>query len=213
MMFFFMQTAEAMMRFMPKDILVSRSEYIVVGKVQAVSDSRKTILWRGTKASVIRNELLVIESIKGSLSSGKTFFLDTLKFDGWMEDNVELPPVNSEVLLFLERDEKGNLKPVNGIQGVWKIDSDGKPRYGTMKEIRKIVKKQASKLEKSCSSKAFTTLLDAAEMQTQAGHYKEALETYRKVYAICSTKDIEEQMAWLMGEIGDDKNNKNGKVK
>jgi hypothetical protein len=202
-----LQTADAMMHFIPKERLVSSSKYIVLAKVHMVSDSGKTILLGDTKAIVISNELLVIKSIKGSILSGKTFFLDTIKYDGWMEDNVELPSVNSEVLLFLNRDEKGNLKPVNGIQGVWKIDSDGKSNYGTLQEIQEIVKKQASKLEKSCSSKMFTTLVDAAETQTQAGHYKEALKAYRKAYSICPMKDLEGQMAWLLGETGDEGDN------
>jgi hypothetical protein len=46
--------------------------------------------------------------------------------------------------------------------------------------------------------------LGTTEIQTEAGHYKEALEAYKKAYGICLMKDLEEQMAWLMGEIGDE---------
>ncbi len=52
---------------------------------------------------------------------------------------------------------------------------------------------------------AFTSLVDTAEIQTEAGNYKEALEAYRKAYRICPMRDLEEQMAWLMGEVGDEK--------
>ncbi len=58
-------------------------------------------------------------------------------------------------------------------------------------------------------SEAFTSLVDTAEMQTEAGNYKEALEAYRKAYGICPMRDLEEQMAWLMGEVGDESNIKN----
>ena len=53
-------------------------------------------------------------------------------------------------------------------------------------------------------SKAFASLVDTAEIQTEVGHYKEALEAYRKAYGICPMRDLEEQMAWLMGEVGDE---------
>ena len=46
---------------------------------------------------------------------------------------------------------------------------------------------------------------------TGKGYYKEALEAYRKAYRICPMRDLEEQMAWLMGEVGDDENDKNGR--
>jgi len=148
----------------------------------------------------MKNELKVMELIKGSLLPGKLFILNTLKFDAWMEDNVELSSRGSKVLLFLKRDEKGELKPVNGIQGIWPMH-DGKPSgagHGTtLEQIRKMVLKQVN----SCKSEAFTSLVDTAEIQTQADHYKEALKVYRKAYRICPMRDLEEQMAWLMDEI------------
>jgi hypothetical protein len=119
-----------------------------------------------------------------------------------MEDNVKLPSIGLKVILFLKRDKKGELKPVNGIQGVWPMH-DGKPTgagHGTtLKQIREIVQKQV----KNCKSEVFTSLVDTAEIQTEIGHYKEALEVYRKAYRICPMKDLEEQMAWLMGEVED----------
>ena len=82
--------------------------------------------------------------------------------------------------------------------------SDGEPTGigsdTTLQQIRDIVQKQAD----GCQSKEFTSIVDTAEIQTQAGHYKKALEAYRKAYAICPMKDLEEQMAWLMGEVGDE---------
>ena len=53
-----------------------------------------------------------------------------------------------------------------------------------------------------CSSKEFNQLLNIAETQTQAGNYIEALDSYTKAYDICPMRDLEEQMAWLLSEIG-----------
>jgi len=195
------QISEAYIQFMSKEELVSASEYIVTAKMQHIDKEEKTTKWRGVEATILKNRLKVIESIKGSWSLKKPLILNTYEFDGWMEDNVWLPSVGSKVLLFLNRSESGELYPVNSIHGVWKIDSDGKSNYGTLKEVKEIVEKQVGKIEKSCSSKVFISLLDTAEEQTQAGHYKKALETYQKAYSICPIRDLEEQMAWLMGKI------------
>lgn len=198
--FSLLQTAEAMMDFIPTDRLVASSEYIVVVKVQSVNSTGEILKWRGVTAKVVQNQLQVIESIKGSLLPKKFFTLDTLKFNGWMEDNVELPSKGLKVLLFLKRDNKGELKPVNGIQGVWYMKDGEFTRIGhstTLKKIREMVQKH----QDVCSSRVFIEFLDTAEIQTQAGHYKEALEAYRKAYDICPMRDFEEQMAWLMGEV------------
>jgi hypothetical protein len=168
-LFFLQQSAEAMMRFMPTDQLVATSEYIVVARVQTVSDTGKSIRWGAGVGRVIKNELQVIELIKGALSPEKPFILNTLKFDGWMEDNVELPSKGSNVLLFFTRDEKGELKPVNGIQGVWYMKNGEFTRIGhgtTLKQIREMVQNQ----QNACTSRAFTSLLDSAEMQTQSSY-------------------------------------------
>ena len=82
--FFLLQTAEAMMRFMPKEQLVATSEYIVIAKMQDISDAGKTAQWRDTKAIIIKNKLKVMESIKGSWALEKPLILYTFKFDGWM---------------------------------------------------------------------------------------------------------------------------------
>lgn len=165
-MVFFSQTLNAMMHFISQEDLVKHAKYIVVAEMQNISNTGKTIKWGNMSVNVIKNKLKVVESIKGSWALDKPLFLNTFKFKGWMEDNVELPSKGSKVLLFLKHNEKGELRPVNGIQGVLLIDSNDKPRYGTLKEIREIVQKQADKIEESCSSKAFTSFLDTAETQT-----------------------------------------------
>ncbi len=208
----FSSMSNAMMHFMPKEQLIERSEYIVVAKVQTVSVTDKMMRWGEVTARVVKNELQVVEMIKGTLALEKPFVLNTFKFDGWMEDNVELPSKGSTVLLFLKKNEKGELKPVGSIQGIWYMKNGEFIRIGsgtTLEKIREMVQKQAN----SCKSEAFTSLVDTAEIQTQAGHYREALEAYRKAYRVCPMRDLEEQMAWLMGEVGDDnEKNKDGRI-
>ncbi len=187
-MFCWIQVSEAFVQFMPNEELVGSSKYIVVAKVQTVSNTDKMMRWGEVTAKVVKNELQVVEMIKGTLALEKPFVLNTFKYDGWMEDNVELPSKGSTVLLFLKKNEKGELKPVGGIQGVWYMKNGEFIRIGsgtTLEKIREMVQKQAN----SCKSEAFTSLVDMAEIQTEAGHYKE---------------DLEEQMAWLMGEVGDE---------
>ena len=210
--FFLTQIVEAKIRFMPREQLVATAEYIVLAKVQDVSDSGETKQWRSVSARVINNKLLIIESIKGSLLPSNSFNLNTLKYNEWMEDNVELPSKGSKVFLFLKKSEKGELKPVNGIQGVWPMYDEKLTGVGhgtTLEQIREMVQKEVN----TCKSEAFTSLVDTAEIQTEAGYYKEALEAYRKAYGICPMKDLEEQMAWLMGEVGDEDENKSFNIR
>ena len=200
----FSNISNAMMYFMPKEQLIKRSEYIVVAKVQTVIVTNKMMRWGDVTARVVENELQVVEMIKGSLSLEKPFVLNTFKYDGWMEDNVKLPSKGSVVLLFLKKNKKGELEPVGGIQGVWYMDNGKFIRIGrntTLKQIREMVQDQVD----SCSSQSFISLLDTVEIQTQAGHYREALEASRKAYRICPMRDLEEMMAWLMGEVGENK--------
>lgn len=196
---FLVQNSVAYIRFMPTEQLVKSSEYIVVASMQSVYNTGRKQRWRGAEAHIVENKLIVIESLKGTMPAKKTFVLNTLKFDEWMEDNVKLPSQGKEILLFLKRDKKNELKPVNGIQGVWRMRNGEPSGIGsgkTLQQIRDMVQKQVN----SCKSKSFASLVDIADMQTQAGHYKEA---YRKAYAICPMKDLEDQMAWLMGKVGD----------
>ena len=199
------QGANAAMLFLPLEKLVKTSEIIVVAQVYAtrVVGSKTR---RGVKASILRNELKVLNTLKGTWPSEESLFLNTYRYEEWMEDNVELPPTKSKVLLFLRRDGKELWEPVNSIQGVWKMIG-GKPagagRGITLDQIRGIIKNQAENPD-ACHSKLLIQLLDTAEAQTQAGHYKKALELYRKAYRICPMRNLEEQMAWLLAEVGDE---------
>ena len=122
------QGAQAATRFLPLEKLKA-SEIIVVAQVYAtrVTGSKTR---RGVKALIVQNELKVLDTLKGTWPPEEPLFLNTYRYEEWMEDNVELPPVKSKVLLFLRRGRKG--------------------------------------------------------------------------YHICPMKDLEEQMAWLLAEIGDE---------
>ena len=47
-------------------------------------------------------------------------------------------------------------------------------------------------------------LFDSAAILATSGNYKRALDLYRKGYSLCPIKDVEEMMAWLMGEVGNE---------
>jgi hypothetical protein len=199
------QYTQAYIKFLTKEQLVQDSEYIVVAKVQIVAKAGKAKQWQGETATVLNNKLEVLESLKGGWQFKKPLFLTTYQFDGWMEDNVELPPKGSKVLLFLKKNEKGEYRPVNGIQGVWPMENGEPVGAGvgtTLEQIKEMVQKQSKQIKGACNSKTFTALLDTGEAQTQNGDHKEALKSYRKAYKICPMKDLEEQMAWLLGEVG-----------
>ena len=53
----------------------------------------------------------------------------------------------------------------------------------------------------NCSSDKFMILLDRARSKTETADFEEAMELYREAYCICPSKDIEEQMAWLLSQI------------
>ncbi|SFV60974.1 hypothetical protein MNB_SV-6-1711 [hydrothermal vent metagenome] len=135
-----------MMRFISKDELVDVSKHIVLAKIISATDTGRIVQERGIDAMLIENKLKVVELLKGSLSLDKPFIINTFNFDGWMEDNVQLPPVGSKVLLFLREDKNGELMPTNGIQGVWPISHDeelaGAGSKTKLNQIREMIHKQ-----------------------------------------------------------------------
>jgi len=149
-MVFFSQTLNAIMHFISQEDLVKHAKYIVVAEMQNISNIGKTTQWGDMSADVIKNKLKVVASIKDSWALDKPLFLNTFKFDGWMEDNVELPSKGSKVLLFLKHNEKSELRPVNGIQGVWPM-KNGKPAGAgsgtTLKQIREMVQEFYKRME------------------------------------------------------------------
>ncbi len=68
------------MHFVSNDQLVKQAEHIVLAIVKNVNRTDKTVQRRRMDAAVMRNELEVIESIKGSLRSGDSFSMNTLNF-------------------------------------------------------------------------------------------------------------------------------------
>ena len=135
-------TALAMIRTLSTDKLVSESEYIVIAQVYSVSVAEIDM---AAKMITLRNELRPVESLKGRWPSQELIVLTTRRHEEhWIEDNVELPPPGTKVLLFLAR-YQGRLVPVNGIQGVWPLQGHKLLQMGTGKtldEIRGIIRDQ-----------------------------------------------------------------------
>lgn len=130
------------------DELVQSSEYVVIAEV-----ARITVLENESTSQTqhLSNELRVIKYLKGIRIQNDLIVLRTIKPEnGWMEDNVELPPVGSRVLLFLARNDSGMLRPVNGIQGVWPMDGNQLLGMGygrSLEDVSAIIKKQQASAE------------------------------------------------------------------
>ena len=138
-LFAFIQNSDGMIRTLPLSEMISKAEYIVIAEVLQIT---KAGYLPANKFVVLRNELKVIESLKGGLKPDESIFINTIKGERWLEDNVELPLPGSRVLLFLKRDREGELFPVNGIQGVWPMKGNELLGMGTGKdlnELRKII--------------------------------------------------------------------------
>jgi hypothetical protein len=137
----FIGAAYAMIRTLPIEDLVAKSEYIVLAQVSMTATGNDP----HTSLTILRSELKLIESLKGVWPAQEPIILTTWKSEAcWIEDNVELPPPGTMVVLFLTQ-YHGRLVPVNGIQGVWPLQGGKLLQMGTGKtldDIRKIVKSQ-----------------------------------------------------------------------
>ncbi|HWR57423.1 MAG TPA: hypothetical protein VN328_00925 [Thermodesulfovibrionales bacterium] len=135
-------TAHGMIRTLPVEDLVAEAEHIVLAQVYSVMVVGTD---PASKMITLRNEMKLIESLKGQWPARKSVILTTTRHEEhWIEDNVELPPTGTKVVLFLRR-YKDRLVPVNGIQGVWPLEGNKLLQMGTGKtlnDIRTIVKSQ-----------------------------------------------------------------------
>ena len=126
---------------LPVADMVSKAEYIVISEAYQIT---KTGYLRSNKLSYLKNELKIIESLKGELLPDESIVINTVKGENWIEDNVELPLPGSKVFLFLKKNEKGEFRPVNGIQGVWPMQGDKLLGMGTrykVDDIREMIQK------------------------------------------------------------------------
>jgi len=130
--FAFSQNSDGMIRTLPLPEMISQAEYIVIAEVHQIT---KAGYLPNNKFVVLRNELKVIESLKGTLKPDESILINTIKGERWIEDNVELPLPGSRVFLFLKKDRKGEIFPVNGIQGVWPMKGNELLGMGTGKDL------------------------------------------------------------------------------
>jgi hypothetical protein len=136
----FTQISDGMIRTLPVSEMISNAEYIVIAEAYQIT---KTGVTSESKITILRNELKVIESLKGAILPDEAIVINTFKAAHWIEDNVELPLPGSRVFLFLKKNEKGEFSPVNGIQGVWPMQGDKFLGMGTrykLDDIRTMIK-------------------------------------------------------------------------
>ena len=136
----FTQISHGMIRTLPVPELISTAEHIVIAEVYQIT---KTGYIPKSKLSLLKNELKVTESLKGTLLRDESIAINTMKAEHWIEDNVELPLPGSKVFLFLTKNEKGEFWSVNGIQGVWPMQGNKLLGMGTrykLDDIRAMIK-------------------------------------------------------------------------
>ncbi|MBM4146714.1 MAG: hypothetical protein FJ240_10675 [Nitrospira sp.] len=136
----FTHISHGMIRTLPVSELISTAEHIVIAEVYQIT---KTGYTPESKLSLLKNELKVTETLKGTLSQNEPIIINTMKAEDWIEDNVEIPLPGSKVFLFLKKDEKGEFRPVNGIQGIWPMQGEKLLGMGTrykVDDIRKMIK-------------------------------------------------------------------------
>lgn len=133
--------ANAMIITLPIQELVKKSDLILIAKVEQQTE----IEVDKNQISTIKNVILPEKILKGSWNIKEPLTIFTKKCGepgsiGWLEDQPELPPKGSKVLLFLYKADDGTYQPVNLVQGVWPINNDGKllgMGYGyTLKQIQ-----------------------------------------------------------------------------
>ena len=127
-LFAFTQKSDGMIKTLSLTEMISKADYIVIAEAYQITKTGNT---PNGKAAILRNELKVIEALKGTILPDASIAINTFKAEYWIEDNVELPLPGSRVFLFLNKNEKGEYNPVNGIQGVWPINANKFSGMGT----------------------------------------------------------------------------------
>lgn len=127
------------------------------------------------------------------LNSGK---IESIGTRGTIEANDALVSSNKEMILYVNHDviHRMHLKT-----GEDKVIAEGK--MPQLFQINAPSTTNSSTKQEDCPSA--NLLFDKATVQVEAGNYQQALDFYRQGYALCPMKDVEEMMAWLMGEVGD----------
>lgn len=112
--------------------LIDQSDIIVIGRVGEIVKKAEVPKGNGISEETLEVVVLPVTILKGKWQKAKPMkFLSHRSVRNgrqvWREDEISFPKKGSSVVLFLRRDNRGNLKIVNGIQGLWPLGKDGKP--------------------------------------------------------------------------------------
>lgn len=113
--------------------LIVQSDIIVMGRLAEKKRIATTPKGGGSTEETIENIILPQRILKGKWPKGKPMSFTTHRSvrngkQVWREDELSFPEKGSGVVLFVNRDQRGKLWIVNGIQGLWPLGEDGKPR-------------------------------------------------------------------------------------
>jgi hypothetical protein len=138
----------AMISTLPLPELVRRSQVICHAKVAQITE----IAVDSEQISTMKNVLTPVKVFKGDWLPQEPIVVMTKQCGtggqiGWLEDQVDFPPVGHHVVVFLEKAEDGSLRTVNTIQGVWPLMEDLKTPLGmgqglSLKDVTDLVASQ-----------------------------------------------------------------------
>ena len=97
----FSQISHGMIRTLPVPELISTAELIVIAEVYQIT---KTGYIPKSKLSLLKNELKVTESLKGTLLPDESIAINTMKAEHWIEDNRGTAVAGIEGLSFSEKE-------------------------------------------------------------------------------------------------------------
>jgi len=116
----FAAAGSAKIRALSVSDLVAAARLIVIAEVVAVTEDAGK-----PDGLPIRNELKVLRTLKGTCDASQPLTLHTRYKPGQRlrEDSIVFPDAGRRVLLFLKSNFAGRLIPVNGIQGLWPLET------------------------------------------------------------------------------------------
>jgi hypothetical protein len=138
----------AMISTLPLPELVRRAHVICHAKVAQISE----IAIDSEQISTVKNVLMPVKVLKGDWIPQEPIVVMTKQCGtagqiGWLEDQVDFPPVGHHVVVFLEKAEDGSLRTVNSVQGVWPLLEDLKTPLGmgqgfSLKDVTDLISSQ-----------------------------------------------------------------------
>lgn len=142
MILFLGMPAFAMIRTLPFPELVQKAEAIVIASV----DTQQVVSPADAKVPETSTTVKIEKILKGALEAEKPLQFNTPGSKGFVvRDRPRFPEPGERVVLFLVKNEDGNWRILNGVQGLWPVEvgSDKTLGMGFNYSIQQIEKELA----------------------------------------------------------------------